>query len=87
MADKQITSSAQEACDDTMHFLEQRLDALESRTVFQEDIIEQLSEELALHQVKISELKEQLKLMANRIKDVGNEPSGADEIEPPPPHY
>ncbi len=67
--------------------LEQRLDALESRTVFQEDIIDQLSDELALHQTKISELKEQIKLMATRIKDAGSMGSGKEEIEPPPPHY
>jgi SlyX protein len=73
--------------DDMVNALEQRLDALESRTVFQEDIIDQLSDELALHQTKISELKEQIKLMATRIKDAGSMEAGKDEIEPPPPHY
>lgn len=67
--------------------IEQRLDALESHNIFQEDVIDQLSNELAVHQAKITELKEQIKLMATRLKDSANTQSGADGIEPPPPHY
>lgn len=67
--------------------LEQRIDALESRNTFQDDVIEQLSEELAVHQVQIAELKEQIQLVANRLKDAGNLSSDKDNIEPPPPHY
>ncbi len=67
--------------------LEERINALESRNLFQDDAIEQLSEELAVHQTLISELKEQIQLVANRLKDAGSVSSGKDEIEPPPPHY
>lgn len=67
--------------------LEQRIDALESRNTFQDDVIEQLSEELAVHQAQIAELKEQIQLVANRLKDAGNMSSEKDAIEPPPPHY
>lgn len=67
--------------------LEERINVLESRNLFQDDVIEQLSEELAVHQAQIAELKEQIQLVANRLKDPGSLSSGKDEIEPPPPHY
>jgi len=67
--------------------LEERINALESRNIFQDDVIEQLSAELAVHQTQIAELKEQIQLVANRLKDAGSLSSDKDNIEPPPPHY
>jgi len=67
--------------------LEERIDALESRNIFQDDVIEQLSGELAVHQTQLTELKEQIQLVANRLKDAGSLSSDKEEIEPPPPHY
>jgi len=80
-----MTSSIQE--ENNIHILEERINSLESRNLFQDDVIEQLSEELAVHQAQIAELKEQIQLVANRLKDAGNLSSEKDEIEPPPPHY
>ena len=71
----------------TINILEERINALESRNLFQDDAIEQLSEELAVHQVQISELKEQIQLVANRLKDAGSLSSSKEEAEAPPPHY
>lgn len=73
--------------ENTIQVLEERINVLESRNLFQDDVIEQLSEELAVHQTQIAELKEQIQLVANRLKDPGSLSSGKDEIEPPPPHY
>jgi len=70
-----------------INILEDRIIALESRNIFQDDVIEQLSEELAVHQTQIVELKEQIQLVANRLKDAGSMSSDKDGIEPPPPHY
>ena len=68
--------------------LELRLDALESRNVFQDDVIDQLSEELAIHQAKIVELKEQLQLMGTRLKEANSTmPEATQGVEPPPPHF
>lgn len=67
--------------------LEDRINALESRNIFQDDVIEQLSEELTVHQTQIAELKEQIQLVAKRLKDPGSLSSYKDDIEPPPPHY
>jgi len=71
----------------SIYILEERINALESRHLFQDDVIEQLSEELTVHQAQIAELKEQIQLVANRLKDAGSMSSGKNEVEPPPPHY
>lgn len=70
-----------------IQILEERINDLESRNLFQDDVIEQLSEELAVHQTQIAELKAQIQLVANRLKDAGSISSGKDDVEPPPPHY
>jgi len=67
--------------------LSQSIEALESRNAFQDDVIEQLNNELTIHQEQISELQVQLRLIANRIKSNSAEPISEQEIEPPPPHY
>ena len=51
------------------------------------EIIEQLNNELAVHQSEISDLKSQIKLIANRVKDNTPGQSESQDIEPPPPHY
>jgi len=87
MANHEITLSAHSTNAKYVERLEERIDDLESRNVFQDDVIDQLSEELAAHQHEISELKLQIKLVANRIKDAGSLSEDNDDVEPPPPHY
>ena len=87
MANAEITLSAPRPNPNYVQQLEERVDALESRNVFQDDVIYQLSEELAAHQHEISELKHQIQLVANRLKDAGSLSDDKDDIEPPPPHY
>lgn len=70
-----------------INILEEKINALESRNLFQDDVIDQLSAELAVHQAQIAELKAQIQLVANRLKDAGSLSSGKEEVEPPPPHY
>jgi SlyX protein len=67
--------------------LQESMEALESRNAFQDDMIEQLNNELAVHQSEISELKSQLILIANRFKENAPGQSESQDIEPPPPHY
>lgn len=71
----------------TVESLEERVEALEARNAFQDDVIEQLNNELAVHQTAIAELKDNIKLIATRIKEAGNSSIGKMEDEPPPPHY
>lgn len=63
------------------------IEALETRNAFQDDIIDQLNHEITIHQNQLAELKHQVSLLANRIKDNAPEQGGKEEIEPPPPHY
>ena len=67
--------------------LSNRVEALESRNVFQDDVIEQLSTELAVHQNQLVEIKAQMQLMANRLKEAGNSAEGKAEVDMRPPHY
>jgi len=87
MANAEITLTAHTINETYVKALEERVDCLESRNVFQDDVIEQLSQELAVHQSEIAELKEQIQLVANRLKDAGQLSSDKEQIEPPPPHY
>lgn len=64
-----------------------RINNLEARNAFQDDVIEQLNEELANHQAQIADLKQQLILLAGRIKDIHSADQSDDTSEPPPPHY
>lgn len=70
-----------------MEQLAKSVEALESRNAFQDDIIEQLNNELTIHQNEISEIKNQLKLLATRLKSSSTDNEVSTGIEPPPPHY
>ena len=87
MANAEIILSDHSSNNKYIKILEERIDSLESRNVFQDDVIDQLSEELAVHQSELAELKQQIQLVANRVKDAGNSSSSLEEVEPPPPHY
>lgn len=67
--------------------LEYAIEALETRNAFQDDIIEQLNNELTIHQAQIADLKKQIQLIAIRIKEPSPQQDGQQDIEPPPPHY
>jgi SlyX protein len=87
MANAEISLSAHSHNNEYIKVLEDRVDALESRNLFQDDTIEQLSQELSVHQHEITELKQQIQLVANRLKDAGSLSSDKNDVEPPPPHY
>ena len=67
--------------------LAQAIETLETRNAFQDDVIEQLNHELSIHQGQIAELKQQVALLANRLKENTPDQQGKEEVEPPPPHY
>tara|TARA_R110002111_G_scaffold255037_1_gene321022 strand:+ start:39 stop:260 length:222 start_codon:yes stop_codon:yes gene_type:complete len=67
--------------------LAQAIETLETRNAFQDDVIEQLNHELSIHQGQIAELKQQVSLLANRLKENTPDQQGKEEVEPPPPHY
>ncbi|GHE99967.1 SlyX family protein [Thalassotalea profundi] len=80
MADKPIALN--------IETLAQSIELLESRNAFQDDIIEQLNQEITLHQVAIAQLKEQMQALARRVKESPSSSQVADiSDDTPPPHY
>jgi SlyX protein len=62
---------------------EERINELESKVLFQEDIIERLSGELRKQQIEILELKEKLDLIIQSL----NSQDSAESKDERPPHY
>ena len=68
--------------------LEKRLDELESRIVFQDDLIESLNEVIARHDREIISISGQLKALYTRISDLADTAApGASAEDEIPPHY
>lgn len=68
--------------------LEKRLDELESRMVFQDDLIESLDEVIARHDREIITMAGQLKTLFSRISDLADTAApGAAAEDEIPPHY
>ena len=67
--------------------LQTRLDELETRLAFQDDIINTLSEQLAKQEMDIRELWDAKRLLHSQIKDVSSSNIKREEEESPPPHY
>jgi SlyX protein len=68
--------------------LEKRLDELESRMVFQDDLIESLNEVIARHDREIITMAGQLKTLFSRISDLADTAApGASAEDEIPPHY
>ena len=64
-----------------------RIDELEAKIAFQDDVIEQLNTEIAIHQENISQLKDQLHLIIDKVKSLNVSQIARQEDEAPPPHY
>lgn len=79
MADKQLI--------DQVENCQERIEALEARNAFQDDVIEQLNQELAVHQKELADLQYQMQYLASRLKDMSPSVLGKQSDEPPPPHY
>ncbi|WP_223270265.1 SlyX family protein [Colwellia sp. C1TZA3] len=67
--------------------LTQAIEMLETRNAFQDDLIEQLNQEITIHQSQLAELQHQVAIIANRIKENTPDQQDKEEVEPPPPHY
>lgn len=67
--------------------LESRLDELETRLAFQDDVINTLSEQVAKQEMDIRELWEAKRLLHKQLKDVSPSNMKSEQDETPPPHY
>lgn len=67
--------------------LEQRVTALEDRLVFQEDTIETLNQAVIDAQMQLQKLREQLRVLAEKLAQQTSSPLASLQDETPPPHY
>jgi len=67
--------------------LTKRLDELETRAAFQDDLINTLSEQVARQELDIRELWEAKKQLNTQLQEVSSSNIRKDEEESPPPHY
>lgn len=67
--------------------LEHRLDELEMRVAFQDDVINTLSEQVATQELELRQLWEAKQLLHRQLKEVSGSNIRSDEEEAPPPHY
>ncbi|MDZ7671173.1 MAG: SlyX family protein [Gammaproteobacteria bacterium] len=62
-----------------------RLEAAESKLLFQEDALQQLSDALVAQQARIDKLEARLKALSEQVADQAD--SSDESPDQPPPHY
>jgi len=67
--------------------LELRVTELETRLAFQDDALQQLSDELLAQNRLIERLQRQIEALAARQAELVGQVGNGFEDEPPPPHY
>lgn len=74
--------------DSKQYRLEQRIAELETKIAFQDDTIEQLSNEISNHQAALHLVHQQIQLLGERFKQIKDEMPQRDGIQHEiPPHY
>jgi SlyX protein len=70
-----------------MSDLEARVEALEVRVAYQDQMIEDLNQTVIDQWKKIDALRRQLNELLDRVQEVEDNAGGPSAPEPPPPHY
>ena len=72
---------------ETLETLARRIEELENQVAFQDELHESLNATVAKQDGEILELKRQLTLLNERIKEFGDAIPGAGPQDETPPHY
>ena len=72
---------------ETIEKLNKRIEELESQAAFQDELFESLNTTVAKQDGEILELRRQLLLLNERVKEFGEAIPGAGPQDETPPHY
>ena len=67
--------------------LEERIDDLEMKLTFQDQIIEELNQSLIRQQNDFRKFTRILESLSSQVESIGQDNPLSNTIEPPPPHY
>ncbi|EOB6646117.1 SlyX family protein [Vibrio fluvialis] len=73
--------------DDMLTSLRQRIDDLECKVAFQEQTIDDLNEALSHQQLLITKMRDQMKFVVGKVKNMDTSNLADPSQETPPPHY
>ncbi|EIM24510.1 SlyX family protein [Microvirga lotononidis] len=70
-----------------MSDIESRVEALEVRVAYQDQVIEDLNQTVIAQWKLIDSLRRQFNELLDRVQEVEDNAGGTSTPEPPPPHY